>query len=130
WICCYPGADTKTLDLKLNVDGFESTPDGEPIPVASQVHGYQMNTYDSDRKRFMSMPNPGGYEKKALPQRERWVKLPPAESSPWFFESLTGKWNRTKTAAAAPKSGFGDTFHYIPSMKKAFFAHASREVFL
>ena len=25
WVCCYPGADTKTLDLVINKDGFEAT---------------------------------------------------------------------------------------------------------
>jgi hypothetical protein len=76
----------------------------------------------------MSMPNPGGYEKKALPQRERWVKGAPSQASPWFFESRTGRWNRSRTETAGPKSGFGDTFHYVPSLKKAFFAHGSKEV--
>ena len=128
WICCYPGADRKTLDLKLNADGFEATAEGEPIPVASQVHGYQMNTYDVDRKRFMSMPNPHGYEKKALQQRATWFKPAPADASPWVYETITGRWNRSRTGTPAPASGFGDTFHYVPSMKKAFFAHRSQEV--
>src|SRR5262245_7027616 len=57
WVCCYPGADTKALDLTVNADGFEATRDGEPVPVAQQVHGYSMNTYDTDRRRFLSMPN-------------------------------------------------------------------------
>lgn len=43
WICCYPGAPTKSLRLQLNADGFEVTPDGELLPVAQQVHGYEMN---------------------------------------------------------------------------------------
>ena len=46
WICCYPGAPTKTLRLRLNADGFEATPAGDLVPVAQQVHGYEMNTYD------------------------------------------------------------------------------------
>src|SRR5262249_26062841 len=46
WVCCYPGADTKTLELTIDRDGFEATKDGERIPVAAQVHGYSMNTYD------------------------------------------------------------------------------------
>src|SRR5262249_1154908 len=25
WICCYPGADVKKLELKINADGFEAT---------------------------------------------------------------------------------------------------------
>ncbi len=124
WICCYPGADTKTLDLTLNADGLE------PVPVATQVHGYQMNTYDPDLKRFMSMPNPHGYEKKAIPQREKWLKPVPTDASPWTFESVTGKWSRTKTGTTAPASGFGDTFHYLPSLKKAFFSHRSQDAWL
>lgn len=127
WICCYPGADTKTLELKANADGFEATAGGEPIPVATQAHGYQMNTYDPDRKRFMSMPNPHGYEKKALPQRAAWLKPVPPDASPWIFEATRGTWNRTRTGTAAPQSGFGDTFHYIPSLKKAFFSHRSQD---
>jgi hypothetical protein len=39
WICCYPGAGTRTLALKINADGFEATSDGNPIPVASMGHG-------------------------------------------------------------------------------------------
>src|SRR6266568_2906792 len=29
WICCYPGADTKTLALSINKDGFEVDANGE-----------------------------------------------------------------------------------------------------
>ena len=128
WICCYPGADTKTLDLRINEDGFEATSDGTPLPVASMVHGYEMTTYDPDRRRFMSMPNLHGYEKKRLPQRERWLKPAPRDASPWFFDSRTGCWDRKRTGTPGPKSGFGDTLIYLPSRKEAFFAHRSREV--
>src|SRR5438874_11773917 len=46
WVCCYPGADTKSLDLTINADGFEATRDGGPLPVATMGHGYEMTTYD------------------------------------------------------------------------------------
>jgi hypothetical protein len=128
WVCCYPGAPTKTLDLAINADGFEAGPDGVPVPVAQQVHGYEMNTYDTDLRRFLSMPNPHGYEKAALPQRQRWYKAPPADASPWIFESATGRWNRTRTGTPAPRSGFGDTFVYLAPRKQAFFAHRSQDV--
>ncbi len=128
WICCYPGADTKTLDLKLNADGFEAGPDGQPVAVAMQVHGYDNNTYDADHKRFMAMPCPGGYEKRELPQRARWFKPPPSDASPWFFETTTGKWNRLRTGGEAPSSGFGDTLIYLPTRKKSFFTHGSSDV--
>src|SRR5436190_18099475 len=46
WVCCYPGAETKKLDLVLNKDGFEATREGALVTVAQQVHGYSMNAYD------------------------------------------------------------------------------------
>jgi len=74
------------------------------------------------------MPNTHGYERRALPQRAAWYKAPPADASPWSFESATGKWNRTRTGTTAPKSGFGDTFIYLSPRKQAFFAHRSQDV--
>src|SRR5690242_19005415 len=97
WVCCYPGADTRALDLKIDADGFEAARDGERIAVASMAHGYQMTTYDPDSQRFLSMPNPHGYEKKALPQRQKWWQEPPRDASPWMFEALTGRWKRLRT---------------------------------
>lgn len=129
WICCYPGADTRTFDLTINADGFEADASGQPIPVAQQVHGYEMNTYDTDRKRFLSMPNTHEYWMRPLSQRRRWLRNPPADSSPWFFETATGRWNRVRTGGTPkPPSGFGDTFIYIPGQNKAFFAYRSSDV--
>lgn len=128
WICCYPGADTRSLDLRINRDGFEATKDGRPLPVASQVHGYSMNSYDTHRRRLLSMPNRHSYWEKALPQRKRWLKETPADAGPWMFETAAGTWNRLRTGTAAPQSSYGDTFIYVPSRQRAFFAHRSREV--
>jgi hypothetical protein len=128
WVCCYPGADTRTLDLHLNADGFEATRDGNLVPVASQAHGYSMNTYDTDARRFLSMPNLHEYWKKALPQRTKWLKAAPADAGPWAFAPAAGKWDRRRTGTPAPPSGYGDSFLYIPSKKRAFFAHRSQDV--
>jgi hypothetical protein len=128
WACCYPGADTRTLELSIDRDGFEATKGGERLPVASQVHGYSMNTYDTDTRRLLSMPNLHEYWARALPQRKKWLKPAPADVSPWMFETKTGKWNRRRTGTTAPRSGYGDTLIYLPSRKQAFFAHRSQEV--
>jgi hypothetical protein len=128
WICCYPGAPAKTLKLTINADGFEATADGQVHPVASMVHGYEMMTYDTHRHKFLSIPNPHGYEKRALPQRSRWFKEPPQDASPWMFDSRTGKWQRRRTGTTAPPSSYGDTLVYLPSRQQVFFAHRSREV--
>jgi hypothetical protein len=123
WVCCYPGADTKSLDLVIDRDGFEATRDGERVPVAQQVHAYSMNTYDTARRRFLSMPNTHEYWQRALPQRKRWLKPPPADAGPWSFDPATGKWDRRRTGAPAPRSGYGDTFLYLPDRVQAFWVY-------
>jgi hypothetical protein len=128
WICCYPGADTKTLKLSIDDDGFEANEAGERIPVAQQVHAYSMNTYDTHRRRFLSMPNTHGYWETELPQRKAWLKPPPSDASPWIFDVAGGRWHRFRTGTEAPRSGYGDTFIYIPERKQCFFARGSQEV--
>jgi hypothetical protein len=128
WICCYPGANTKTLKLSVDKEGFEANEQGERIPVAQQVHAYSMNTYDTERQRFLSMPNLHEYWTTALPQRKAWYQAPPEDASPWTYDTTSGKWNRIRTGTPAPKSGYGDTFIYLPSSKRCFFGHGSSEV--
>jgi len=134
WICVYPGADVKNLDLKLDENGFEVTKDGEPIPVAQMVHGYQAVAYDSDRKKFLFMPCPGGYDSILRKRRDTWLKGPdkkPAKpASPWYFDTATGKWERRAVEGGAPRSSFGDVLVYSSTLKQAFFQHANQEVWL
>jgi hypothetical protein len=130
WICCYPGADAKKLRLRGDRDGFETTRDGDVLPVAQQVHGYEMNTYDTEKKRLMSMPCPHSYWEGAMPQRREWLTPPPADASPWFYETTTGRWNRLRTGTRGPESGCGDTLIYIPGRDRAFFLHRSDDVWM
>ena len=44
-------------------------------------------------------------------------------ASPWLFESGSGRWNRRATAMPGPRSGFGDSFHYLPGQGRAWFRH-------
>lgn len=128
WICCYPGANTKTLKLTINKDGFETNEDGEPIPVAALGHGYEMTAYDKHSQRFVIAPCGDPYWKKALAQREQWLKPVPKDASPWSFDAATGKWHRRRTATPGPQFGFGDVLEYLPSRKEFFAAHRSKEV--
>lgn len=130
WICCHPGAPTKTLQLKLNAHGFETLPNGDLVPVAQQVHGYEMNTYDTDHRQLLSMPNTHPYWERALPQRKDWLKPPPADASPWAYETATGKWRRSRTGTLGPRSSYGDTLIYLPGRNQAFFLHRNQDVWL
>ena len=127
WICCYPCAPTKTLRLQLNADGFEATLDGDLVPVAQQVHGDQMNTYDTDAKRMLSMPNTHSYWQRAIPQRREWLEPPPADASPWFFEPATGKWRpESHRYECAVRSATETRFFTSPAANRPFSCIATR----
>jgi hypothetical protein len=128
WVCCYPGAEVATLNLKVDANGFETNAGCEPIPLSQMAHAYEGITYDTDLRRFMAMPCPNhDYLIKSLKQRRAawWQERKENNSaaSPWFFESDNGKWNRRATGTASPRSGYGDSFHYLPGLHRAFFRH-------
>jgi len=128
WICCYPGANVDTLTLTLDANGFEVDATGQPIPVAQNVHGYEMLAFDSDRQKFAFMSCPGGYDTVLDARRNLWGVghgYRPVDCSPWMYDTATGKFQLQKTAAGAPTGGFGDAFVYVPSMKKFWFRKAS-----
>ena len=128
WICCHPGSEVATLELKVNADGFEVNAAGEPTPIALMTHAYEGLSYDADARRVMFMPcsNTDYLAKELKTRRARWLQgqtLNKSAASPWFWESGTGKWNRVKTTTPSPRSGFGDSFHYLPGEKRAWFRH-------
>src|SRR5438128_495711 len=93
WLCLYGGADTKTLNLHLNQDGFETDENNHPIPVAQLVHSYENLTYDTDLHRFLFMPCPGDYWKKSLgPLRNQWLKdqTKLTNATPWVYDATAG----------------------------------------
>jgi hypothetical protein len=128
WICCYSGSEVKKLDLVINRDGFEATRGGELLPVAWLGHGYELNAYDPEAKRFVSMPCGDPYWEGAMPQRKGWLKPEPKDASPWFYELSSGRWDRVRTGTRGPESSFGDLLFYVPTKKQYFFAHRSSDV--
>ncbi len=128
WICLYPGSDVTHLELKVNADGFEADASGMPVPLSQIAHAYENITYDSDAHRLMAMPSPNyDYLAKALKRRrEQWLagqNVNRTKASPWFYESDRGKWNRLVTGMTNLRSSYGDSFHYLPGQKRAFFRH-------
>jgi len=131
WICIYPG--TKAGDdqgLKLNKDGFYVNQAGDIIMVAPLAHNYGGTIYDSDRKKFVVMPNqfvmnwwaPGKLRQaaKLLPQAR--AKLKGKQFSPWFWNTVTAKFERHPARGPGPgdNDGRGIVTIYLPSIKKLF----------
>jgi RNA polymerase sigma factor (sigma-70 family) len=123
WICVHPGTTLDKADVKLNEYGIESTIAGDPVPVATMLEANCAMTYDSERRQFVHMPQG---EKMYLGQLSAKVAAyqaagpPPAKNpSPWFFDTVSGKWNRLETDSQAPpqSSGMADLLFYLPTKK-------------
>jgi hypothetical protein len=132
WVCAYPGAHVHRLDLRLNAHGFEVTKTGMPLPVAQMAHGYEATAYDTDRKRFLFMPCPGGSWQVLRERRTRWLKQPHGSkldpSSPWAYSAKAGRWERRAVRGQSPQSGFGHVLVYLPVQQRTFFWGSGHEV--
>jgi RNA polymerase sigma factor (sigma-70 family) len=144
WVCVHPGMKAKGgyKGVKLNKDGFEVTPEGHPLPIATGVHAYSMVTYDTHRKLFMNLPGAQHYCWNRIEGRVEFLtanmdkfyseshtpRLPKGAvrnrrknaASPWMFNTAKGHWERYRTKAIkAPRTGMGMLL-YVPTVKKAF----------
>jgi RNA polymerase sigma factor (sigma-70 family) len=129
WVCAYPGTNVDKPNIKINADGFESdATTGDVVPVGSMVHGYCTITYDSDTKQFVHMPQAEKmYQGLLAPHiaayRSKATVGAPANASPWYYDTKTGKWNRRKSDGAAPpvRQSIVDLLFYLPHKKSVFF---------
>lgn len=144
WICVYPGIHAAEGYKQIRFDketGFEITPDGQPLPIASMTHAYNAVTYDSDRGLFMNHACPGrhwmpGYyqgitgrveaieaHKKAIEKAKQEGEEPPwagKDKSPFIYNTRTGRFERYRTSQPDSPGGYGTQLTYVPSVKKAF----------
>ncbi len=125
WICVFPGTEVTAYRKLLTEDGFEADAEGRPVPVASMAHAYEMVTYDTHRRQFLSMPCPGDYWNAIQGRREflqqQKGKLNRDHASPWMYDTVAGRWDRLKTRSASPVSGFGGSLVYLAARERVFF---------
>jgi hypothetical protein len=143
WVCVYPGMKVKGgyKEFTINKDGFETNPKGHPVPVASMVHAYNVVTYDTDRKMFMSLPNAQHYcwnkiegrlefltanmekfySESHTPRLKKGVVRNRRKNkpSPWMYNTSIGHWERHRCKATKAPSSHMGLLHYIPTKKMA-----------
>lgn len=147
WVCLYPGADTKTLKLRLDENGLEVNETGDHIPVSYLSHGYNNMTYSPDHRKYMVIHTQCPWWTKALPQRWDWLdQKDPAVAKksyghcgpvimsakhPWFWDVSAGKWTRQFIAGNGPGRGrYEGVLEYVPSQKKAHYLYSQGEVWM
>jgi hypothetical protein len=130
WICLYPGTDTKNVSLRMDKNGFEVDESGQPIPVAQMGHGFNMVTYDTDRKKLMFMPAAVsnfkvtgiGARRKAWGGFDAWPYTP-QNCSPWMYIPAAGKFELLKTQGPFPAGHFeAGAVLYSSGSKKVFYS--------
>jgi len=146
WICLHPGADTKSLKLTLDKNGFEFDADGNYVPVAYLGHAFGHTTYDPDHRKYAVIPIGNTWWPVAMPHRGEWLGIPPEDRGkpyktgrlnidwakhPLFYDVAAGKWERRFVEGPGgpperPKGVSDGLAQYIPSMKKLFYARGEK----
>ena len=127
WICLFSGTDVKGPIVKINNKGNELDKSGNPIPMATMVHGYEMTTYNTHLKKFMFLSCPGAYWRPSVGKRRQSFlngNRDPTKprTSPWFYDVINDKWEHP--AAKAPsdmRPGFCGSLIYLPMTEQTFF---------
>jgi hypothetical protein len=125
WICIYPGAHPPTIDLTVR-NRSEADKEGNPVPVAQMVHGYEMTAYDSDAKKFLFLPFSGDYWRAALEaKRRKWWTADLISSRhpvPWLYDTREGRWERPLPRGTCPPGKADATgiaiLNYVPKKKQ------------
>lgn len=145
WICLYPGADPKTLKLKLDEHGFEVNEQGEFVPVSYLSHAYNNTTYNTDTRKYTIIFTHCAWWMKALPQRLEWTGCDPRNAwsmgkiglhvkHPIFWNVTAGKWECAFVEGDGPGDvggkknnymggRFEGVVEYLPKLKKTLYTY-------
>ena len=138
WICLHPGIKAgDDQGLKISGNGLLVNKDGDPIPPGLLAHNYDQTTYDTHQKKFAFIPKGSSTgwwitmkckQVKEL-QKPSWAKMMSTSKgwSPWYFNTLTGKFEREPLKGTGPTStSGGGCFMYLPKYKKFYLRETRR----
>lgn len=137
WIAVHPGTEIATFnqrvkdkDLHIDESGMLVDKTAQPIPVHTLIHAWDFLTYDTDRRAFAFlagdglgryyMPGePAISEGLTLLEEQRKGKVIGGRS-PWFYDTMTGRFARTAVTVGQPDVGGYPYFQYLASRKQYF----------
>lgn len=138
WIAVYPGTNTanfsdkvKKGDFKVDRNGQIVDRNGHPVPVHTLIHAWNFLTYDSASRKFAFIAGRGfgryyiGNEAKMdeglnlLEAQLAGKATPPM--SPWFYDSVSGDFERYPVNMQTPDVGGFANFQYVESRKLFFY---------
>jgi hypothetical protein len=147
WIALYPGTNSKdfvekvkTGEFKVNDDGQLINKDGDLVPFAGMgYHGFQGHTYDTHLKKHVYFSATGGIggdqhtaqikpfaDGTELLQKQIKGKTDRVTGTPFFFNTLTGKYERYAMDGSKPYTVHGSLLEYLPSKKELFYYYLGK----
>jgi hypothetical protein len=135
WICISPGSDMGGFQMKLDANGFEATEDGQNVPVAFAVHGYECLEYIPGLGRFMTLETGSPYSRKVIEIRKAWLGDKPSGRKtlgkcPFLYDVKTGRWERRKVDGAGPDTHFCKSLTYVPSARQVYYYARGKDFWL
>ncbi len=146
WIAVYPGTDTATFsdrvkngELKIDGNGQLVDKNTRPVAVHTLGHAWNFLTYDSDSRKFAFLAERGfgrffmGNEAmmdeglKILETQLAGKPSPPM--SPWFYDTVSGEFERYPVTTPRPDVGGFPNFQYVKRRKQFFYGGAQGVAF-
>lgn len=146
WIAVYPGTDTATFsdrvkkgELKIDDNGQLVDNNARPVPVHTLGHAWNFLTYDMHARKFAFLAERGfgrffmGNEAmmdeglKILETRLAGNPKPPM--SPWFYDTVSGEFERYPVVTPRPDVGGFPNFQYAKHRKQFFYGGAEGVAF-
>lgn len=124
YICLYPGTKTDSFQVKLDEEGFVAAEDGQHLPIAIAVHGYECSSYNPKTRQFMTLLTGSPYSRTLRSRLKTMVQDPSLHSRdgggkhPFFYDVDSGRWFRRKVEGNGPRTGFADALIYLPRLQK------------
>lgn len=124
YVCLYPGTKTSEFTVTRNEEGFIAAADGQNLPIAIAVHGYECSSYNPQTREFMTLMTGSPYSKKIQARLEKLVGKKQLDGRkgggkhPFFYSVDSGRWLRRKVDGDGPRTGFAHALVYLPSQKK------------
>ncbi|MHC4916312.1 MAG: Kelch repeat-containing protein [Planctomycetota bacterium] len=133
YICIYPGTKEDRVKFRVDEKGFCSAPDGQNLPVALAGHSYECLSYNVHTGEFMTLLIGSPYAREIqaiLPIKGKdGVRGRKNGRHPYFYSTLSGRWERRKIEGPGPSGGPGTTLRYIPDRKlTVFFNRRAKEL--
>ena len=138
WIVVYPGTHAATFtqsvkdgDLKIDQTGQLADKTGYPVPIHTLIHAWDFLTYDTSSRKFGFVAGNGlgryylGNEAlmdeglKLLDAQRVGKPVPPM--SPWFYDTVAGRFERYPVSTPTPAVGGYANFQYVKSRKQYFY---------